>query len=556
MKESPPSTGTQASIPAALTLAEQLLARNLQTRPHALAFVGDGLRMDYAGFGRLVDETEQWLAARGVGRGDVIAVWLVNRVEWLALWFALARRGAALMAVNTRYRAHELEHILETSRARMLVLQLNFRKIDFPAVLESVGQQAAAALDCVAVLDPPENMPGTVLGKPAVAWTPGRTAAGASAGMRHAESPAGAADPDLPSILFTTSGTTSKPKLVVHTQRTITLHSQRVAAAYGIAADDAVLLAMLPFCGVFGFNGALAAFCTGRPVVMLDVFDSTTAARLLAEHAVTHTFGSDEMYRRILDHVEAQRPFPAARVFGYAAFQPGFETYAAAAWERSVPLTGLYGSSEVQALFALQPHSLAVGERVRGGGAPASPDARVRVRDTESGALLPPGESGMLEIAAPTNFVGYLRDDAATRAAIDDEGYFRTGDIGYLRADGTFVYQTRQGDAIRLAGFLVNPAEIEDALEQQPGVASAQVVAVEIDRRTVPVAYIIPTAGAQPDADTIRADLAGKLASFKVPARIWRIDSFPVAESSNGTKVQRARLRQMAQERLAEEDRP
>ena len=105
-------------------------------------------------------------------------------------------------------------------------------------------------------------------------------------------------------------------------------------------------------------------------------------------------------------------------------------------------------------------------DRIEGGGWPMSEDAIVRVRDTETGALAAAGISGELEIRAPSRFLGYFHNPQATADAITSDGFFRTGDIGRLRGDGSFVYETRAGDAMRLGGFLVGPGEIEDELNE------------------------------------------------------------------------------------------
>jgi fatty-acyl-CoA synthase len=132
------------------------------------------------------------------------------------------------------------------------------------------------------------------------------------------------------------------------------------------------------------------------------------------------------------------------------------------------------------------------------------------------------------------------------------DGYFRTGDIGRLRADGSFVYETRRGDAVRLAGFLVNPVEIEDAIKRLPEVADAQVVAVEIDGQTRCVAFIIAAPGAAPDPEAVIAWARASMAPFKVPARVWQVGEFPVTQGPNGVKIQRGKLREMALARLAQ----
>lgn len=521
----------------------ELLARHASQRPDDIAFIDGGREVTYREFHLLCRKTAVWLAGQGIRPGDKVAVWLVNRIEWLALYFGLAHVGAALVTVNTRYRSHELEYLLERSQAKLLVLELNFRKIDFPAVLADVRPAAAAALLRVAVVNAAGELPPSVLGKPTTSLN--------LAGLPDGDLPV-AGGPDSLSILFATSGTTSGPKLVMHPQRTIAMHSQRVAQAYGFMEEGACLLATLPFCGVFGFNTAFAAFAAGKPVVLMDTFDGAEAAALINQHKVTHVFGSDELFRRIFDHGAGPAPFPSARVFGFASFHPGAGDLGRDAWDRRIPMYGLYGSSEVQALFSIQRPGTPIPQCLLGGGLPASASARIRIRDVETGELLPLGQSGVIQIRADTNFTGYLDNQEATDKAIDREGFFNTGDIGYLCEDGSFVYQTRQGDALRLAGFLVNPVEIEDALKQQAGVCNAQVVGVDINSQARCVAFVVAQPGQALDEQQLIAGLAQSLAAFKVPARVWVVDAFPVADGSNGAKIQRGKLREMAMRRLTQ----
>ena len=204
-------------------------------------------------------------------------------------------------------------------------------------------------------------------------------------------------------------------------------------------------------------------------------------------------------------------------------------------------------------MFSLQSMDLPMQERILGGGRPASPEVEVRARDVDTGELLPPGASGELEIRSPTSFIGYLDNPEATAKAMGSDGFFRTGDVGRVREDGSFVFETRTGDAIRLGGFLVSPVEIEEVIRQLPGVADAQVVAVEIAQQTRAVAFVIRRAGGPPVGE---ADVAGwvksRMAGYKVPARVWFVDAYPVTHSANGDKIQRAKLREAALARLAE----
>jgi fatty-acyl-CoA synthase len=503
----------------------------------ALAF--DGMPVSRAELSRKIDQTAAWLAAQGIGHGDVVAVWLVNRVEWIALLFAAARCGVTVAAVNTRYRSAEVAHLLRHSGAKLLVMEAAFRSIDFASILADIAKADVPSLEKLAVV-----------GADAMRahWPCVRFDA-----FEKAYPPAPSReDVDLPVLLYTTSGTTKGPKLVAHSQATLATHAVSIATALALSPQRHSLLAMLPFCGTFGMTSLLAFLAAGVTTHVLNAFEAEPALKLLGEHRITHSFGSDEMFRRILALTDAPRPFPHAEVFGFAAFQPGWREFASEAGARGLPLFGLYGSSEVQALFSIGRRDAAFADRIEGGGWPMSPDARVRVRDTETGELAADGISGEIEISAPSRFLGYFGNPQATREAITADGFLRTGDIGRLRGDGSFIYETRAGDAMRLGGFLVAPGEIEDELKSCAGVADAQVVAVDLKGQARCAAFVISTKE-PPRQEALIAHLRERLASYKVPARIYFVESFPVTDSANGVKIQRAKLRAMAMERIAAE---
>ena len=168
-------------------------------------------------------------------------------------------------------------------------------------------------------------------------------------------------------MVFTSSGTTGAPKLVVHTQAGIDAHAPRVADAFGYRAEDAVILCMLPLCGVFGFCTLAGALAAERPYVLLDVFDAERAAELIREHRVTHTNGSDEMFKRLLEHDTG-----TLREGGFAAFNLEPRPLIDAADARGLTLYQCYGTSEVQALVAHAPADAPAEERARAGGRPIS----------------------------------------------------------------------------------------------------------------------------------------------------------------------------------------
>ena len=547
-----------------LSTLHALLTPHLQHSPHQTMLLQEGHTISYQQFERLVDETEQWLVQQDIKKGDRVAVWLVNRAEWLALFFALGRVGAILVAVNTKYRSHELQYILTHSQACMLIMQLNFGKIDFAAVVSGVEASLLPHLRKIAVIDADARMPEKILNRQVLAWNPAQASDhGQYNTSRDTHPPARThtPDPESPAVFFTTSGTTKGPKLVIHSQRTLSEHARHIASGYDFSHADHKLLAALPLCGVFGLNSALGAIAAGIPIVMMDFFDVASASALIAQHHVTHIFGSDEMLRLFITHVDGKTdrppliPFPSLKVFGFASFSPRFIELAHALRARGFPMRGLYGSSEVQALFSLQQAHLPLEERARGGGAPAAGKelASVRARDPDSAMLCEHGVAGEIEIKSPTLFCGYYNNPDATADAFTTDGYFKTGDLGYTRPDASFVYLARMGDTMRIGGFLVDPSEIEHVLAAQPEIKSAQVVGIEIDGKLRPVAFAIATESAPPAIEPILARVGAQLAKFKVPVKLWFVQEFPATASANGLKFQRVKLREMARDRMLNE---
>jgi len=471
----------------------------------------------------------------GVGPGARVALWLPNGTGYLAAIFACARLGVLAIHINTRFRLAEVGYLLRRSGAVALVTEWGFAPVDFPAIFAALPAEDRAALRLVFGQELPSGVT-RLAGLPVLPLEAAATDAGPdeSAG-------------ESPCMTFTTSGTTGGPKLVLHDQQTIAGHAADVARRIGLDAAGAALLGALPFCGTFGNVAAMAAIAGGAHVVCLAHFDGEIAVELIRQHRVTHVLGGDDMFGRIAA-ASGGRPFDSVRFSGFAAFHSTAAASIAAVEAVGMRPHGLYGSSEVQALFSVADGK----DRLLGGGVPVSKQARLAVRDPETGCALPVGASGELWIGAPSRFVGYLENPAATERAVDANGMFRTGDLGRLTETG-FVYEARIGDAMRLGGFLVSPEEIEAVIQAQDGVAGVQVVAASRgEGDPVPVAFVRLADGAKLDAAMLRARCVEQLARFKVPERIVLVEAFPVVDSPNGPKVQKVRLREMAQALLRE----
>jgi fatty-acyl-CoA synthase len=520
-----------------------LLADIAEETPDAPAFIHGERSLSFA---ELLDRSAraaQGLSDLGVGPGDRVALWLPNVPAYPILYFACVRLGAIAVAVNTRYRAVEVAEIIGRSGARVLACAPGFRRIDFLSILAEIEPAALDRLAAIVTVgEEPASVPTVLLHLRRVPFD--RLLSRPRCAINHALASA-------PCNIFTTSGTTSAPKFVLHRQGAIAGHAQQVARAFGFAAPETLSLAILPLCGVFGFDQTLATLAAGRPSVLVDSYEIEEIARLIARHRPTTMFGSDDMYARLLDMMPGRWPFRSIKWAGYAAFNASLEDLPERAQPRGLRLVGLYGMSEVQALYARQPIKAPVARRKLGGGIPTSPLGHVRVRDPETGELLGPGQPGALECAGPSLMVGYYGNEKATAVAMTADGYVRTGDLAELDGRGGFTFLSRMGDVLRLSGFLVNPLEIEMHIQKLPEISACQTIAVARPEGVRAVSFVILEPGATFDEAAVIAHCRRGLANYKVPLRVFAVDAFPRTPSPNGFKIQLGKLREMAERLLS-----
>lgn len=461
--------------------------------PHLLeasraTIVADGVRLSANEALQAAEGFGADLLDQGVQRGDRVALQLPNGLEAVISLLGAACVGICSVAVNTRYSEAEAEDLIHRSGARR-------------------------------VQPPTRSAP-----------------VGATAGSRGDTDLA-----DTPFVVFTTSGTTSKPKMVLHHQRSIVDHAREVVGRFGLTSEDVVLIA-LPMCGTFGLTslmGALAADAT----VIVEPFDAEATAATIERERVTCMNGSDDMFHRLL---ETGRDLSSVRLGGYARFNSSLTDLVERGDRAGMTLTGLYGMSEVQALFSLRDPAGPASERCRPGGTLTSPDAAYRIVD------------GELQVRGPSLFAGYLAeggdaiDEELTGRHLDD-GWFRTGDLASADDDRTFHYESRLGDVLRLGGFLVAPEEIIEVITSLPGIREAQVVAVERPGGTRPVAFVITEDGTDADSDTVIAACRERLARFKVPVTVITVPAFPITDGPNGVKIRLTELRDLAAAALADD---
>jgi len=496
----------------------------------ALHYKGETVR-----FAQLFEDSRRiaaGLAEMGVGRGSLVALWMPNAPAWVATYFALARLGATALALNTRFKSSELRDILARSGASAVLYWPGYGGLAFTDIL-SQALEGLPELQYVIAYEENDVVDSVALN--------GRPITRFEELLAHAPLSADAGSEDDPTVIFTTSGTTNLPKLVVHSQRGVVSHAGDVARAFGFDQPQAMTLQMIPFCGTYGFTQAIAVLLAGRSLVVHPSFDAPEAVRLIRHHKIDRAGMTDEMIRRTVDATSDREPFPGITFFTGVRAQE----LVSLSTERAFAVIGIYGSSEAQAFFARQKPGPDRMRMAEGGGYPVPIGAQLRIRHPETRDLLPFGEPGELEIKSPSLFIRYHGDEAATRAAFTDDGFFKSGDHAVLREDGSYSYLTRAGEVLRLGGFLVNPAEIESHIEKHPSVLRCQVIGVpqkEARNGVEVTAFYTVREGSAATANDLFRHCKSGIAHYKVPQKFVALKEFPMVHSANTSKIARKDL--------------
>ncbi|MEQ9333171.1 AMP-binding protein [Thalassobaculum sp.] len=526
-----------------MTSLDLLLERAAARRGNAPAIRTETGTLSWAALHDRVRHVAGGLAGLGVGFGHRVAFWLPNGIPWLVLHLACARLGAVTVAINPRFRAVELADIVSRSNAKTLVLAPQVDDVDHLAVLAEADPAALDGLRHLIQVGEPGRSP--LPGAATVTYAALETAAP----WHLAPSPE-----DAPIVMFATSGTTARPKLVLHAQKLAVAHGFDVARVTGYPDPGSVVFHALPFCGAFGYTQLLGCLATGADMVVPTGFDPVVAARLVESNRVTHMAGSDDLLHRLLQGADAlglgERPFPHLRSVAYAAFNAALPDFAAVAAARGLPLRAGFGMSESFALFAFRKADEPPERRPVGGGTPVNMNGAARIVDPATGEAMPVGEPGALQIRSPNLMLGYDGDEAATEAAFTADRWLKTGDLGRLDGDGGFSFLGRADDFLRLSGFLVNPLEIEARILELPGIAAAQVVEAAARKGSRPVAFVVLEPGAALDEAAVIAHCKAGLAAFKAPVKVVALDGLPAAAGANGVKTRRGELRALARKAL------
>ncbi len=451
------------------------------------------------------------LAEAGLKAGDRLAVQVEKSLENVFLYLGCLRLGAIYMPLNTAYQPAEIRYFLGDATPRVFIVTPERRN-----VLEPVA--VAAGVEKVFTLG--DDGTGEIVDL---------------ASYPHPSPPiVDRADDDLAVICYT-SGTTGRSKGAMITHANLASNALTLVEHWGFTNED-VLLHALPLYHIHGLFVALhCAFLSGAKILLLPKFDGRVMELL---PRATVMMGVPTFYTRLLaDPNLGPGTAGSVRLFISGSAPLLADTFASFEGRTGQRILERYGMTETGMISSNPLH----GERRPGTVGLALPGVEVRVAD-EKGLVLPAEQVGVIEVRGPNVCKGYWQMPEKTKAEIRADGFFITGDLGILGADGYLRIVGRAKDLVISGGLNVYPKEIEEAIDALPGVAESAVFGVpHPDFGEAVMAAVIVRPGAELNEAAMIATLRGQLAGFKTPRKVFFLDELP--RNAMG-KVQKAMLRE------------
>ena len=458
----------------------------------------DGQRISY---GELISRAGQManvLVSRGVKPGDRVAAQTEKSVPGLVLYLAAVRAGAVYLPLNTAYTLNELEYFIGDAGPSLVVCD--------PSKAEGIGAIAAKVGAKVETLGADGR--GTLTDAAAKAKPEFNTVA--------------RADDDLAAILYT-SGTTGRSKGAMLTHDNLASNSLTLVDYWRFTNKD-VLIHALPIYHTHGlFVASNVTLFARASMIFLPKFDPELIIKLMARATVL--MGVPTFYTRLLQSPAlSQESTRHMRLFVSGSAPLLADTHREWADRTGHAVLERYGMTETN-MNTSNPYD---GERVPGAVGHALPGVILRVTDPETGKELPRESIGMIEVKGPNVFKGYWRMPEKTRAEFRDDGFFITGDLGKIDANGYVHILGRGKDLVISGGFNVYPKEIENEIDAMPGVIESAVIGVpHADFGEGVTAVVVCDKSARIDEASVLKALDGRLAKFKMPKRVIVVDELP-----------------------------
>ena len=534
-----------------------LLRRNAERLPDNDCIVApeSGVRWSWKEFDRLTSIVARGMYAMGIRKGDHVAIWATNVPEWVLTMFASAKLGAILITVNTNYKQFELNYLLTQSDAKMLVMIPEVRGNDYidhitglmPSLLTdepgSISEKKLPFLKHVVLIgDSPKKAKGMNSFSEfyALAQTVPETVL--------EEIIASLTTHEVINMQYT-SGTTGFPKGVMLTHYNITNNGQFMGDCMKFTGDDRLLI-VVPLFHCFGcVLGIMSCLTHCTTVVLMTRYSPEQEMEILENERCTAVHGVPTMFIGMLEHPSFSRfNFEHLRTGIMAGSPCPIKTMREVTQNMHLPeLTITYGQTECSPGMTMSRTDDPLELRVSTVGK-LLPQTEGKIINPETGEEVPRGTPGEIITRGYHVMKGYYKMPEATRAAIDENGWLHTGDIGTMDEDGNFRITGRLKDMIIRGGENIYPREIEEFMYTHPAIRDVQVVGVPDEKygEEVCACVIFKENQTVPNEELIEFVRAG-LSRYKAPRYVITLTEFPMTASG---KIQKFKLREMGVEKL------
>lgn len=546
-----------ATLRIDVTSLGDLLLLAYDNNPQGEALVFPDLRLSYDDLVKRVMVRARQLRAAGVRPRDNVGILLPTSVEFVETLFAVSFCGAVSVMLNARYKPAEIAYVAENADLRMIVTSNALEThSDFVGRLAQAFPALSGQSDPLALRLPEVPKLKCIL-------LIDETSAPSFASLTMVANAAAAIDEKQihiarnsvrvrdPAMILYTSGTSANPKGCLISHEAVTRESRMLAARWGYRQDDRVW-SPLPLFHVAAMLGMLAILDCGGTFIGMPHFDAAESLRMIERERATSlfvpfvTFLQGMMYEPEFQTVDLSKVRHANSCFAAQPAKVG-ET-----WRKKAPQilhVGTFGMTEAFGVVTTGGVGMEPDLGFRTLGYPL-PGIELKIVDVETQTEQPAGARGEVLVRGFNIFDGYYKDADKTTATLDAEGWYHSGDIGSIDAEGHLMFHGRFKDMLKVGGENVAAAEVEAVLATHPAVKLAQVVGIPDPRLAeIPAAFIEgdPT---QASAEDLIAFVRERLASFKVPRHVRFVEEWPMSAS----KIQKFRMRQALMDELGIKD--
>ncbi len=500
--------------------------------PEREAIVDGAQRYTYPHLRQAVRDFAKGLYALGIRKGDKVAILMGNHAEWIIADLAICSLGAIMVGLNTWVTERELKYLINHSDTRLLITCDQFLKSNYTAMLGELEPHHETLPGLETIVQFPKATYKTALSYGDI------VPRGAIVDDATLERMAQAIRPDDVSYILYTSGSTSTPKGVQLQHYALIENMWHIGQRMGVTEHDKLWLAVSLFWGLGCENALFNILTHGACIVLQNHFEAGEALRLIESERCTMYYGTPNMAQAIEDHPDRPRYDLSSMRGGGTIGSP--EQFARILSWGAKDICNIYGLTETYGNCNVTDYRMPLEQRLSTVGEPL-PGVDMRIVEEATGKVLGPNEIGEIRVKGYVT-IGYYKDEDKNRAAFDENGYFCTGDIGFLDDHRNLHFRGRIKEMIKTGGINVAPVEVEEVLMKHPGVRLAYVVGVPDTVRDEIIGAVIIQNPTQPVSRAQLEEFARQeMASYKCPRHYIFLDETDLPLTVTG-KIQKNRL--------------